>query len=69
MIYHTGILRDKTMADELMYISNDDNQNYLQEYKIWPQLDCNQPNKIQEKPLKFLSFLIKNVVTKLWVPV
>ena len=28
MLYNTGILRDKTMAQKLMYIPNDDTQNY-----------------------------------------
>ena len=29
MYQHSGIIRDKTMDDKLLWISNDDKQNYL----------------------------------------
>ena len=51
-VYHgymdTGTLRDRTMADKLMYIPNDITQNYFfVGYNVWALKLVSQPIKIQ----------------------
>ena len=49
-IWYSGFLRDKTMDDKLMYMPNDNKQNYHLVGKVWTQLVWTNQSRFDKNP-------------------